>query len=235
MDWMSSELVAAVYALLPGFLAAWIFYAFTAHAKPSPFERIIQALIFTVIVRGGVIVVREALCLMGSIYSLGAWNDEIGLLWSIGAATAVGVLFAYASNKDFPHVLFRKWNWSTRTAFPSEWYSAFSRRRRYVVLHLDGNRRLYGWPEEWPDQPDRGHFVVTEPEWLLSDGTRAPIYNTESVLLSANDVEMVEFVRGVDEAGVTDEEVQKVNKKLVALQSKENEVGIKGSTTSSDT
>ena len=51
MDFPGSEIVNVIYALLPGFLAAWIFYALTAHPKQGPFERVVQALIFTGIVQ----------------------------------------------------------------------------------------------------------------------------------------------------------------------------------------
>ncbi len=47
MELASKELVGIISYLLPGFLAAWIFYGLTAHPKPQPFERVVQALIFT--------------------------------------------------------------------------------------------------------------------------------------------------------------------------------------------
>ena len=55
---MTDDLIRLFYDLLPGFLAAWVYYGLTAHPKPSPFERVIQALIFTVIVRALFIVFR---------------------------------------------------------------------------------------------------------------------------------------------------------------------------------
>ena len=50
MDWASGDIVSVIYYLLPGFVAAWVFYGLTAHPKASPFERVVQALIFTVVV-----------------------------------------------------------------------------------------------------------------------------------------------------------------------------------------
>ena len=49
MSWASSETVTVLTFLLPGFVAAAIFYSLTSHPKPSDLERVIQALIFTVI------------------------------------------------------------------------------------------------------------------------------------------------------------------------------------------
>ena len=49
MNWASSEIVGVLSFLLPGFVAAAIFYSLTSYPKPSPFDRVVQALIFTVI------------------------------------------------------------------------------------------------------------------------------------------------------------------------------------------
>ncbi|WP_425032221.1 hypothetical protein [Pelagibius sp.] len=51
MDSINEDIVGLLQYLLPGFLAAWVFYGLTAHQKPSQFERVIQALIFTLIVQ----------------------------------------------------------------------------------------------------------------------------------------------------------------------------------------
>ena len=63
----------------------------------------------------------------------------------------------------------------------------------YVVLHLKGQRRLYGWPEEWPSRPDEGHFRIAEGEWLIED-ERRPAKGVSAILIPAGEVEMVEFL-----------------------------------------
>jgi hypothetical protein len=52
MDTISPDILNLIYKLLPGFLSAWVFYGLTAHPKASPFERVVQALIFTVMIQG---------------------------------------------------------------------------------------------------------------------------------------------------------------------------------------
>ena len=47
---MTIELLAALFALAPGFVAAGIYYSLTSHPKPSQFERVVQALVLTVVV-----------------------------------------------------------------------------------------------------------------------------------------------------------------------------------------
>jgi len=151
---VSKEVVSLIYSLLPGFLTAWIFYGLTAHPKRSPFERAVQALIFTALVRTFVVVVEK----------IGEWTEDTGFVWSILLAILLGHVLAYFANKNFYHTfLSKKFDLTQRTSYPSEWFSTFSRYKRYVILHLAGERRISGWPYEWPDHPDTGHFVLQEP------------------------------------------------------------------------
>ena len=130
----------------------------------------------------------------GNIIALGTWTANSAFVWSVLLAFAFGLLFAYLANKDYCHNLLRFCGITKRTSYPSEWYSAFYQEKRWVVLHLPGGRRLYGWPEEWPDQPDTGHFLIDQPIWLLDDGGYEPLPNVEKILVQAIGVEMVEFL-----------------------------------------
>jgi hypothetical protein len=89
--------------------------------------------------------------------------------------------------------LLRKFGITHQTSFSSEWYGALSQNAGFVVLHLKGERRLYGWPEEWPSTPDKGHFVVAQAEWL-DDGKRIELTGVHRILVRADDVEMVELM-----------------------------------------
>ena len=199
MAWVSSEVVSTIYYLMPGFLAAWVFYTLTAHRKTSPFKRVVEALIFTVVVQAVTVVVRWVLLFLGPIVHIGSWTEESTLVWSVLLALVIGLLVAWLANGDHLHARLRKWSITARTSFPSQWYSVFIREKRWVILHLDGGRRLLGWPEEWPDHSDTGHFVVDQPEWLLDDGRRAPLHRVERMLVPASEVELVEFLKCDDE------------------------------------
>ena len=92
-------------------------------------------------------------------------------------------------------------------------------------MHLSDGRRLYGWPEEWPDHSDAGHFLMDQPEWLLDDGQRAPLYGVEKTLVPASDVEMVEFVKGKEEMEAEPADLDKVQRMLIELRKKEQDRG----------
>lgn len=227
MDLPSIDILGVIYALVPGFLAAWVFYGLTAHPKKTPFERTIQALIFTLFVQGMNYAVQFGLVwLAGRGWTpWGEWTDRVALAWSGVNAVLIGIVFAVFANRDWAHTTLRKLGLTKRTSFPSEWFSAFNRDKRYVILHLKGARRLHGWPEEWPDQPDSGHFVIYGPSWLLPNNERAPLYRVERLLMPATEVEMVEILKSESELTASVEQLQAAEDLLIKLQQEDKKHG----------
>lgn len=226
MTGISSEIVGLVYQLLPGFIAASVFYALTSYLKPPPFERIVQALIFTVIVKVFVIGVREISLIIGSSgWLLGSWTSDGELATSVFIALLLGLFLSLCVNNDFPLSRLRKWKKNSdlkitqKTLHPSEWYSAFEQWEGYVALHLTGGRRLYGWVTQYPDNPEAGHFLVKEASWLLDDGTEAPLHAVEGLLIRSSDVELVEFMKPAGELSISSEELERVQSILTSAQS----------------
>jgi hypothetical protein len=246
MDSVSSELLNLLYKLLPGFVAAGVLYHLTAHRKETPFERVIEAMIFTVIIQVFVVILRALLIFVGGFYSLANWSDNTELVVSVLLAVAMGMWVARRLNNNTIHEWLRswpwydrlrekcglrwlpEWHWTCRTSYPLEWNGAFTREKRYVILHIKGEkqcRRLHGWPEEWPELHERGHFIICEPEWLLDDGRRAPLHGVKKMLIAATDVEMVEFLKEPKEIAVDEKEMKRVEELLISEQKKGEDHG----------
>lgn len=208
MGFLNVKSIELIYSLLTGFVAAWIFYGLTAHPKTSPFERVVQALIFSTIIQAVLIPLRALSLYAGSnVVVWGIWNENTSLVISVLIAVLLGVSFSSLANTSKLHDLLPNWI-SKRRSYPSEWFSAFNNNKRYIYLHLDGNRRIYGWPYESPDQSDRGHFILRYPEWVLNDNTRIPIITTHEILIPVTEVMMVEFDKFKDEYDCTVEELK---------------------------
>ena len=191
MNWASGEVVGILTFLLPGFVAAAVFHSLTSHPKPDAFDRVVQALIFTVV---GNAITTVFVSWVNSPNENQQWIKAWEPLLSILVAVALALLASHASNRDSVHRVLRHLGITKETSYPSEWYSAFSRHGDcYVVLHLKGQRRLYGWPEEWPSHPEQGHFRISEGEWLDED-KRISATGISAVLIPASEVEMVEFL-----------------------------------------
>lgn len=201
MDLPTKDLVDLLTFLLPGFVAAAIVHNLTPTPRPSPFERVVQALIFTVILQAGTGSIEQIASTVGGRFSgLAAFIGEARPTISLAAAILFGLVLARVSNHDSVHSLLRRLRITHQTSYHSEWYGALSQNRGYAVLHLGGERRLYGWPEEWPNTPDRGHFVIAEPQWLDANGRVTEAVGVRRILVRATEVEMVELM-AVDPQG----------------------------------
>jgi hypothetical protein len=192
MSWATSEVVAVLTFLLPGFVGAAVFYSLTSHPKPGEFDRVVQALVFTTV---GQAVAWLTQALAGLRWEH-AWPAGLELTVAVLSAVAVALLAVYVSNHDIIHGALRRIGVTGETSYPSELYSAFAEHPdSYVVLPLRGDRRLYGWVEEWPSRPPNGYFRISEAIWL--DGEKpTPSTGVIAVLVRAIDVEMIEFLEG---------------------------------------
>ena len=179
--------------LLPGFLAAWVYYEFTSRPKPEQFERVVQALIFTILIQATLFSAAFLLSIVHLTPDISQWSENVKLVASVGLAAVLGLAFSYFANNDKFHALIRQLKITNKTSYPSEWFGELSQHITYVVLHLEGERRIMGWPKEWPSAPDAGHFSLSQPSWLTDD-EEIPLTGVLTILIPAKDVKMVEFL-----------------------------------------
>ena len=194
MENLATDLVSLLRYLLPGFLTAWIFYGFTSYPKPSQFERIVQALIFTLIIQVLVLGVKAVCFYIGEFLLIGNWTSNSELITSVLTASLIGFIIASFANNDLFHRLVRKLKISKETSYASEWYAVLSTNVTYIILHLNDERRIYGWPIEWPSEPNKGHFAIQQASWLSKKGKDTPMTGVETMLVKAEDVKWVEFM-----------------------------------------
>lgn len=194
MPELSKEVVALLYFLAPGFVVAWVYFGLTSHTKPAQFERVVQALIFTVVVQAVVALERYAAEALGKWVALGLWTTSSQLVASMVNAVVLGLLFATCVNADWLHRWLRKAGISNRSGHPCEWFGIFTEYPRYVVLQLKDGGRIYGWPKVWPSEHDKGHFFMTSVMRTVGD-VEQELDALEGVLIDVNDVSFVEFVK----------------------------------------
>lgn len=184
MDFFQDNQIIDVLAfLLPGFVAAWIFYGLTSYHKPSQFERVIQALIFTLII--------YALAYSCNIL----WHFPRGGYWilSLVISIIIGIGSAFFVNSDFLHACLRMLRVTKESSVPTEWSGAFGYKETKVTLEFFDQRRLSGFIELRPSDPKNGHFLIVYPAWVTEKG-EIRVENVEKMLISVADVRWVEFV-----------------------------------------
>jgi hypothetical protein len=175
----SKDVLALLTQLMPGFLTACVVYGLTTYTKPSQFERIVQALIYSFIVSAIVVLVERAVLVAGRFFQLGVWDKSAEVVASSAVALILGLILSYYMRHDSFFALVRRLNLTNRTAYPNGWYGAFARKPRFLVLHLVGGRRISRYPREWPSEPTAGHFRLTEargsattiknPPWMVTN------------------------------------------------------------------
>ncbi len=106
MDTLFNNATTLLTYLLPGFLAAWVFYGLTSHPKPPQFERTVEALVFTFVVQALVKFIELMLLLAGRCFVLGIWTETSSLLWGLSSPDCWG--------QDWP--LLRTRTFSTRVS-----------------------------------------------------------------------------------------------------------------------
>lgn len=195
----SKDVLALLTQLMPGFLTAWVVYGLTTYTKPPQFERIVQALIYSFIVNALVLILERVLIFIGRSIQFGVWDKSAELIASTAVALLLGLVLSYYMRNDSFFALARRLNLTNRTSYPTEWYGAFAKKPRYVVLHLTGGRRISGYPSEWPSEPIVGHFRLTNAAWIGDDNAETSLDGNESILIEAKQVEMVELLKDVEE------------------------------------
>ena len=192
MSWVSSEVVGVLVFLLPGFVAASVFYSLTSYPKPNEFGQVIQALVFTMVGQSIAWTIRH---FWGSNTS---WTIALEALIPLLSAIIFALVVVFLSNNDLTHSVLRRIRFTRENSYSSEWYSSFVQNSdSYVVLHLKDGRRLYGWPREWPSRPELGHFRIIEAQWLSEGESYSPgdeTHEISAIVVSVDDVGMVEFV-----------------------------------------
>lgn len=195
MPEISNETITLLQYLLPGFLAAWVFYGLTSHLKPNNFERVVQALIFTLIVQCLNVVIKSTLIYIGTYYSIADWSTSSDLISTTILAIFIGAMLSYLTNQDTLHEKLRKLKFTARSAHPSEWHGTLSNHEWYVVLHFKDSKRLLGYPKIWPSEPEKGHFFILQPAWLKDDGDEIILNDSAGLLINVTDVRWVELVK----------------------------------------
>jgi hypothetical protein len=221
MDLPSSDLAALLFKLMPGLLAATVFHALTPYPKRDLFDRLVNALIFTMVAQLVVVCLGWILVVVGSLVGpIGPWNETAEFVWGALAGLVIGVAWSHVVNNGYAHRLLQRWGTTKKISSATEWHWAFNERTSWIVLVLKDRRRLMGWPRLFPDQPGVGHFLLEEPAWYLADGREARLYGVNRMLIDAAEVAAVEFMRFADDETFVrhSQEIDQVHRILVECQ-----------------
>ncbi|MDR2446243.1 MAG: DUF6338 family protein, partial [Treponema sp.] len=159
-------------------------------------------LIYTIIINVLVEITGMVCIALGNLVVIGEWNQLSKTISSISIALIIGLAWSCLYNNDILHKWLRKWKITNQTSYPSEWYGTFTETQKYIVLKLKDGRRIMGWPAEWPNSPQQGHFVLEQAKWIIDNDGKAdiiPLETVDKIMIDTANVEMVTFLKFNDE------------------------------------
>jgi len=171
------EALGLFLVLLPGFTCAYFAQYLTVRRKQSDLERVVEALLFSVILY------LVTLPFFG--YTLPVkWHStssdsglfQVELAWTHLVALALsslvlGVLYAANVNHDWLMQFFRWIHVTERTARSSIWNDVFEEiPRGFVQVGLEGDIRVVGWLRYYSDEADEASLFLERAAWYDKDG-----------------------------------------------------------------
>ena len=152
---VSKDLILLIQYLAPGFIFAWIFYGLTHYTHPSSFERVVQAIIYSLIVD-----------LINKIPLFPPLPNGYQNVSSFIIAIVLGFLVAFLTNNDSVHAILRKLKLFNTASYPSTFIGAFAQNSGcYILLNFKDGRRLLGYLQAWPLDSEKGYFFITDYIW----------------------------------------------------------------------
>ena len=190
------ELVQVIIFLLPGFLTAKVIDLLVIRRALDSFDKVVQAVVFTFVNMIGFNLLRFAIehfegkQLFNRHDFFTAGNLGLMVLCSV----SVGFLCAFEMNKEPVLKTIRKWGWTKKTYKPGVWTETFQFAEKFVVVHLQDGRRVYGWPRFYSDQDNERALFLEEASWLndqngLLNDPRISIFLDEK-----SGIQLVEFL-----------------------------------------
>lgn len=194
MDSYFSEILPLLELLIPGFVATLFFYWFAEIKKPEQFERVIQALALTTLIKLLTEATKATAIYLGQFYSIASWGSLSSTATSLAYGALIGLLLAYLCNRDKLYAVGRLFKITAKSA-QSDFISAFQKLSTgRVALHFVDGRRICGILRAYPASKDSGSYILYNPEWLINNKA-VPIQNVAYILLDSSDIRWVEFLK----------------------------------------
>lgn len=191
------DLFPVLLFLLPGFVSVGIVEVLCVRKAKDVFGRIVEALIFTMLNLACFLLSRA---LLESIPWVKFDHDEFFTTGNVTlmavCAICIGVIFAAEINNEWLlSVLNNKLHLTRKTAKPSTWNETWTHAQKFVVVHLDDGRRIYGWPTFYSDEPEERALFLEDASWLDEDNRLINEDSPISILLDKHSgIKLVEFL-----------------------------------------
>ncbi len=179
--------------LIPGLFASMVFNSLVSR-KPhrSDLSQIIEALVYSMVVNAIYAAFRQgsaiSIDLDQSSQAINFSYHPISLFVLLGLGLVVPIILSVFVNKNLHTRALNRLGVSPKSARMSTWEDAFYDFRRYIVIHFEDGRRLYGWPRYYSDATSETYLFIYKPYWIVEDeeGGRFEKTDLDGMLITPN-------------------------------------------------
>lgn len=192
---MNFETLQILILLLPGIISSKVLDFFIARKKPEPFEKILESLVFSMIIYVLFTFFSDKspvyLCAEKTGYFLK--YNAIGFLGLFIISLFIPVIFGVCHTYDFPMNILRRFKLTNRTSRDTIWYNVFCDLKTHIIINFENGRRIYGWPMYYSDDPAKPYIFLHKPAWI--DEGKFTYLDIKGILITSEQkIESVEFL-----------------------------------------
>lgn len=197
---LSYDALNILLFLCPGLLATVIIRLLVYRKETGTFETIVSALLWSLLIyavcaalgRDAAVQLTETkrgdTTFRGISYNPGA----IG--WMLGIAVAFAAVVAAALNHDWIGRLLRWTRITTQSGRATIWLDVFAQYRKFVVVHLSDERRVFGWVLHYSNSGDDGYIYLHEPKWINEKNEYVPTGSHGVFFVKRDLIDFIEFL-----------------------------------------
>lgn len=193
------EALALLIFLLPGFVSSSLLDHVLVRKPKDNFGKIIEALVFSFIIY--VLVVGlvgvpafEIPANAADVPSLATSLINQSFIWlALVVSLVLPLVLGFLSATDIHMRFLRLVRVTNKTARETTWLDVFADQKRYVIVNLTGQRRVFGWPMYFSNDRDEGLLYLHDPAWVNEDGTYTALDTHGLFLVEPGSIESIEF------------------------------------------
>lgn len=195
MDTINFETLQILIFLLPGIISSKVMDFFIARKKLGSFEKILESLIFSMIVYILFTFFSDKSPVFLNIEKTGYYlSYNTGSFFKLLMISLfVPFIFGICHTYDFPMNIFRWLRVTKRTSRDTIWYNVFCDVKTHIIINFENGRRIYGWPMYYSDDPTKPYIFLHNPAWIEED--KFTYLDIKGILITPEQkIEFVEFL-----------------------------------------
>ncbi len=202
---LSYEVLNILLFLCPGLLASWVLRLLVYRKESSAFDKVVGALLGSLVIYalcagfGHDAAVQMTETKHGDVVTRGITYNASAIAWLFGVATALPLLMVYALNQDWLGRALRKIRITSQSARATIWLDVFAEYRRYVVVHLADERRVFGWIMHYSNTAEDGFIYLHGPKWLDAKNQYIETNSHGLFLVKRDLIDFIEFLQSPEE------------------------------------